>query len=298
MIEYSQTASYTIDGPEGKIHGFMDVKPENLDEKTVKSFGAEWEKFSRFSASEINAIGNEYFDIVPESAYGKDKVALDMGCGSGRWSLYAAQKFGFVEAIDPSGAVLVAQQNCKQKAVRISQAGADNIPFPNNAFDFVFSLGVLHHIPDTNAALQRCVEKLKQNGYCLIYLYYDLDNRGTIYKLIFSLVNALRKIIYRLPEGLKKGVSELIAAFIYLPLVLFSALLKSIGIPFWKKIPLSYYVGKSYFVIRNDALDRFGTPLEQRFSKEDIREMMKNAGLVNIQFSENQPYWHAIGKKA
>jgi hypothetical protein len=63
------------------------------------------------------------------------------------------------------------------------------------------------------------------------------------------------------------------------------------------KIPLSYYGNKSFNVIRNDALDRFGTPLEQRFSKVQIESMMQKAGLTDIKFSNNQPYWHVIGRK-
>jgi hypothetical protein len=63
------------------------------------------------------------------------------------------------------------------------------------------------------------------------------------------------------------------------------------------KIPLSYYSNKSLNVIRNDALDRFGTPLEQRFSKKQIIQMMENSGLHDITFSNNEPYWHVVGRK-
>ncbi len=66
---------------------------------------------------------------------------------------------------------------------------------------------------------------------------------------------------------------------------------------FYKKIPLSYYSDKSFNNIRNDALDRFGTPLEQRFSKLQITKMMSEAGLSNIKFSDREPYWHAVGQK-
>jgi hypothetical protein len=50
-------------------------------------------------------------------------------------------------------------------------------------------------------------------------------------------------------------------------------------------------------VIRNDSLDRFGTPLEQRFSRKQIKIMMEKAGLHDVVFSEKIPYWHAIGLK-
>jgi hypothetical protein len=47
--------------------------------------------------------------------------------------------------------------------------------------------------------------------------------------------------------------------------------------------------------MRNDALDRFGTRLEQRFTQEEIREMMVKAGLRDISFRDNAPYWVALG---
>jgi hypothetical protein len=49
--------------------------------------------------------------------------------------------------------------------------------------------------------------------------------------------------------------------------------------------------------MRNDALDRFGTPLEKRFTKTEIEAMLKQCGLTKIQFSNNQPYWHVIAQR-
>jgi hypothetical protein len=50
--------------------------------------------------------------------------------------------------------------------------------------------------------------------------------------------------------------------------------------------------------MRTDALDRFGTRLEQRFTKAEIESMMRRAGLQNIEFSAGTPYWCAVGTKA
>jgi hypothetical protein len=50
--------------------------------------------------------------------------------------------------------------------------------------------------------------------------------------------------------------------------------------------------------MRTDALDRFGTRLEQRFSRAEIERMMTNAGLSGINFSEREPFWVAVGRKA
>ena len=102
-----------------------------------------------------------------------------------------------------------------------------------------------------------------------------------------------------MPHGLKKGVCELIAFFVYLPFVGVVKLLQFfMGKQKWiNKIPLSYYSDKSLNIIRNDALDRFGTPLEQRFSKVEITEMLRNAGINQCTFSDNAPYWHVLGRK-
>ena len=62
-------------------------------------------------------------------------------------------------------------------------------------------------------------------------------------------------------------------------------------------MPLSAYYNKPFFVIRNDSLDRFGTRLEQRFSEDEIRQMMMKSGLGEIIVSQGVPLYHAIGKK-
>ena len=49
--------------------------------------------------------------------------------------------------------------------------------------------------------------------------------------------------------------------------------------------------------MRTDALDRFGTRLEQRFTRDEIKQMMHNAGLENIKFSDSKPFWVAVGFK-
>ena len=281
------------------ISDFSNNDENNLDQTTVYSFGNEWNKFNSFSEEDINTAGKQYFDLVKEEMVGKDKIALDLGCGSGRWSKYISSRIGFIEAIDPSDSVYAAAGLLKECSnIRISKASSSNIPFADESFDFILSLGVLHHIPDTLKAMQDAAKKLKKNGYFLIYLYYDLDNRGFFFRFIFNLSTHLRKQISKLSPSWKNFTCDLIAVLVYLPLVLLSKFVSIFAKEQYKKLPLSYYVDKSFQIIRNDALDRFGTPLEQRFTREKIKEMMQKSGLSNIIFSEQAPYWHAIGTKA
>lgn len=298
MIKYTRQPVQTLYGFGNPIFCF-NIQNVNIDEKTISSFGEEWNKFNSFSKKEINDIGKQYFDILP-SQINQDSLVLDVGCGSGRWSKYLSSSVKWVEAVDPSSAVFAAAKLLSENSnVRVSQASADDLPFEDETFDLVMSVGVLHHIPNTQQALADITAKVKKDGYVYVYLYYALDNRGRLFKTVFQLTNLMRLLISKLPHALKKIVCEGIAFFIYLPLIGMSYLARSLykESSFWKKIPLSFYLGTSLRIIRNDALDRFGTPLEQRFSKNQIINMMKNVGLTDIVISENTPYWHAIGKK-
>ena len=273
-------------------------KDENMDPETVQSFGDEWLQFNKFSDEEIRVVGSQYFDIVPESIYA-GKYVLDVGCGTGRWSKFLNNKANAIEAIDPSEAVVSAASLLQNNDnVRISQASAGDIPFPDNTFDFALSLGVLHHIPDTQRAMQKCVDKLKPGGHFLVYLYYSFDNRGVFYKSLFHLSSLVRHVVSSFPSPLKRFVCDLLAFSLYLPFIAIGKTVDMMGFGEWTKyIPLSYYMGKSMNIIRNDARDRFGTPLEKRFSRDEIYQMMSDCGLTDIVFSEKMPCWHALGKK-
>lgn len=301
FIDYNQSPTKEIKAFNNvKIQSFVSDNDQNLDQETVESFGEEWLKFNNFTPEEINVAGKQYFDIVNDQLLNKSTTVLDLGCGSGRWTKFIAKKVKIVEAVDPSSAIYSATKlNQNEPNVRVTQASVSNIPFEDNTFDFVVCLGVLHHIPDTQQALIDVVKKLKKGGTILLYLYYSLDNRGLFYKLLFKSSTIFRLIISKMPHALKKMFCDLIAVFVYFPMVL---LTKGLSLLFgkkkWiKKIPLSYYSDKSFNIIRNDALDRFGTPLEQRFSREQITTMMQQAGLTGLTFSENEPYWHMLGTK-
>ena len=301
MMKFNQEPRQYISSKK-PIADFIDIESEgNIDKNTVESFGDEWTKFSSFDTAEIERMGNEYFDLLHTTTVNENSVVLDVGCGTGRWSYYLSPKVKFIEAIDPSEAVLAAAQlTGTRQNIRITKAGVDNIPFDDNSFDFIFSLGVLHHIPDTQGAIKKIYRKIKPKGYFLVYLYYNLDNRGSIYRAIFTLSNGVRKVISRMPKVMKQILAEIISFTVYVPFVLLARLCKGLfpKRELYKKIPLSYYHNKSLTIIRNDSLDRFGTPLEKRFSRIEIESMLKAAGFTDVVFSEKTPFWHCVARKA
>ena len=298
MLQYSRPEDNILEQGGVEVSSFLGSENAHFDPDTVRSFGDEWDKFDQFTEEEIKNAGDQYFDIVPPGLLNHKTQALDLGCGSGRWTRYLAPKVGSVEAIDPNYAISkVAELNADLKNVRFTQAGVGDIPFYDQSFDLIMCLGVLHHVPDTAAAVQAASSKLRSGGHFLLYLYYALDGRGPLYKALFNCSTVLRRVISKMPGGIKRFICDLIAIFIYMPFVVMARILKGIGMKVYKKIPLSYYSDKSFNIIRNDALDRFGTPLEQRFSKVEITKMMNEAGVVDLIFSDNEPFWHVLGTK-
>jgi SAM-dependent methyltransferase len=298
MIPYNQSSISSVQVGKTRIDAF--ASEDNIDIDTVESFGAEWSAFHTFNEDEIYNAGDNYFDIIPTNILNKTTNALDVGCGTGRWSYYLADKVGFIECIDPSKAVIAASNLLRNKNnIRISKASVDNIPFADATFDLVFSLGVLHHVPDTKKAIGKCVDKLKPNGHILLYLYYNLENRGLFFKTLFYLSNSIRWIVSKFPGFIKIFVCNLLAIFFYMPFVWLSRILIQLKISskVVSRIPLSWYADKSFHIIRNDSLDRFGTPLEQRFSKQQIADMLVSAGCTNIVFADNAPFWRVIAQR-
>lgn len=218
-----------------------------------------------------------------------------MGCGSGRQAKLVAPNVRTLHCIDPSSAIDIAKRNLADlKNCLFHQTSVDSIPLPDGSMDFGYSLGVLHHVTDTQSALSSCVKKLKFGAPFLLYLYYAFDNRPFWFRIVWKISDVARIGICRLPFAGRYFVSQLIAGIIYLPLAKVSYFFETLGLNV-KNIPLSSYRHHSFYTMRTDALDRFGTRLEHRFTKQEIKKMMENAGLKEVSFSNQEPYWCAVG---
>lgn len=184
--------------------------------RTKESFGFEWAEFSRFGW-EGNEIEDEEGQVLDYKSHAQEKLmshtlstferksmfnkndlngklVLDAGCGNGRYS-YAAYKYGAkVIAIDLSKSVEAAFENTKGiNNISVVQADLFNLPFRENTFDVIFSIGVLHHTPSAKKSFLSLVKTLKSGGSTSIHLYH----KGNIlWELNDSLI---RKITTKLP---------------------------------------------------------------------------------------------------
>jgi SAM-dependent methyltransferase len=277
----------------------IEVRPQqvasesNVDAKTVQGFGDEWSTFTnaRMADAEREELFNGYFSLIDWKR--RPKYAMDFGCGSGRWSVLVAPLVDELVAVDASAAALkVAQSNIRAGNVTFHQATPDTLPFPDRRFDLIFSLGVLHHVPDTAGAIRSLSQKLSSGGTMLLYLYYAFDNRPAWFRALWKASDVARRVICRLPFPVRYGVSQIIALTVYLPLARIARYL-----PVPDSWPLRLYSERSFYVMRTDALDRFGTRLEQRFTRTQITGMLESCGLCDVRFSDEGPPWVCTARK-
>lgn len=273
---------------------------QNIDKTTVDSFGDEWSHYDQtdMKSEEALKIFNGYFGIFPWSKLPDNATGFDMGVGSGRWAKLVALKVNKLNCIDASEKALNIAKNNLADDMNVSfyHGTANQKMLEDNSQDFGYSLGVLHHIPDTQLALQGCVDMLKPGAPFLLYLYYRFDNRPLWFKLLWRLSEIPRFIISACPNKIKPILTDILALTVYWPLARGSKVLEKLGLKV-DAIPLSFYRNSSFYTMRTDSRDRFGTPLEQRFTRDEIKTMMENTGLENISFSDEEPYWVSLGYK-
>lgn len=278
----------------------FDMQKANLDPHTVEGFGDEWSRFTqdRLDPTIRAQIFADYFGVFPLDTLPIDSVGADVGCGSGRWAQVIAPRVGHLYLIDASpDALAVAQKNLAAVPnVSFLNASVDALPIGDASLDFAYSLGVLHHVPDTAAAIRAVASKLKRGAPFLVYLYYAFDNRGLAYRTLWRISDGIRRLVSHLRHTPRYWVSQMFAMLVYWPLARAALVLDRLGVlpDGW---PLAYYRDKPFYVLRTDALDRFGTRLEQRFSRYEIHSMLADAGFVDIRFSDRAPFWCAVGIK-
>jgi ubiquinone/menaquinone biosynthesis C-methylase UbiE len=275
-----------------------DRRLTNADEDTVRGFGDEWTRFDHSSVDEASLahVFEEYFSEFPWATLPSHAEGADLGCGSGRWARFVAPRCGRLHCVDASlDALAVARGNLARFSnCQFVHASVSDLPFADRSLDFAYSLGVLHHVPDTAAALRHAVGKLKPGAPFLVYLYYAFDNRSRGFRAVWRVSDVARRVVSRLPMRPRALVADVLAGTVYLPLALTARALETFDVEV-NSLPLSYYRDKSFYMMRNDSLDRFGTRLEQRFTRAQITELLASAGLRDIRFRDAAPFWCAVG---
>ena len=143
------------------------------------SFGFQWNTFRQTQLDNEASCRSEN-DFRRRTGFEpqdlKGKLVLDVGCGMGRFTEVATRWGAHVVGIDLSLAAEVADENLRDRQAVFFQADVFKLPFAPESFDYIYSLGVLHHTPDCKAAFQVLPRLLKPGGRIAIWLYSKYNN--------------------------------------------------------------------------------------------------------------------------
>lgn len=238
----------------------------------------------------------EHFALFPWSSLPDEAIGFELGCGDGLWASLVAQWAGRLHCIESRpGLVERARDNLHDaKNCEIHAVGFDALPLDEASMDFGYSIATLQQIPDPGGALRQAVGKLKPGAPMMVYLIYALDNRPAWFRAIWQLSDILRRTVAGQPEPVRRKLTDAIAFGVYLPLARAAARVERLGLSV-ERIPLSPYRGSTIETMREAAWERFANASEQRFTRDEIRSLMRAAGLERISFLEEPPFWTALG---
>ncbi|MBU0460737.1 MAG: methyltransferase domain-containing protein [Nanoarchaeota archaeon] len=264
---------------------------------TTKRFSYEWKKFSHLHQE----YEKQFLDWVkvPKEFF-QNKIILDAGCGKGRHSNYAAQ-YGAkqVIGIDLGESIEVAYQNNKEKNnADFIQADIYNLPFKEETFDYAYSIGVLHHLPNPEQGFSKIVPKIKKNGHFSIWVYGKEGNG------LLKVMDPIRKyFISKLPLRIVDAMSLAIILPLYPIFKIYKIINQSKNFNLISKIlpqnHFFYYLSKLNLRICHCILfDQLLAPTAFYHTKKDIHSWFVNAGFNEFKITpRNNNSWRGFGEK-
>ncbi len=268
------------------LRGAQDGDPGEraVKQQTAESFAYEWERFGALRAEWAKNF-RDYLRPLGEDWFAGKRV-LDVGTGSGRHSARAAELGAHVVAVDLGDSIDVARANLPEDVLTV-QADAEDLPLAEGAFDLVMSIGVLHHLPDTERALRSLVKYVRPGGHLHVYLYWWPETGW--HRPVLRGVERLRRVTVRLPHPMLHALCYPLAAALFAGAVMPYRHLRNRpkGRPLVERLPLKTYADYPFGVCVNDQFDRLSAPLERRFEAAEVREMLERAGLAGVQVLPN-----------
>jgi len=263
----------------------------DLQSQTIAAFGRQWVKYQDNSG--FYGSGELFEDIFapllrPEEIHGC-RVA-EIGSGSGRIvRMLLAAGAGHVLAIEPSEAFTVLTQNvcdCQDRVTCLRCTG-ENIP-DTNELDYVFSIGVLHHIPEPNPVVRAARQALRPGGRLAIWLY-GREGNG----LYLTLLHALRLVTTHLPHSSLAALVWLL----YGPLACYILACRILPLPLHGY--MTEVIGKMSPEKRRLVIyDQLNPAYAKYYTRAEALELIRRAGFVDVQIHHRHGYsWTVLGTK-
>lgn len=282
------------------IEGVPRMLPKELAKemiKTAKGFGYEWKEFSEIH-QEYESQFLDWIHPVKKEFF-KNKLVLDAGCGTGRHA-YFAEKYGAtVIGIDLSEAVDVAYKNTKNlKNTHIVQADIYNLPFSEEYFDYVYSIGVLHHLPRPQDGFNALVKHTSKKGAISAWVYGRENNT------LLKIADPIRKFLFsHLPLQVNYLLAHIFVISMFPVMKTYNFIDRSTRNEKLKKMLPQFnflvYLSKLNFkIVHSIIFDQILAPIANYYTKEEFEKWFKDAKLKNIVISwRNKNSWRGFAEK-
>ncbi len=249
--------------------------------RTQRSFGYQWTRFGELRP-EFEQQFLWFISPPITKEFFAGKTGLDAGCGFGRHMYWAAQWGAEVIGVDLSAAVDRAFENTRHlDRAHVVQGDIYNLPFGERTFDFAYSLGVLHHLPDTAAGVGSVGRHVRPSGKVIVWLYAGGRNKW------FARVEPLRRWVSKLPLSMLYWLCFGIAIVGYAAVILPYRWLSRTGAAsrVLSRAPshLKYYSAYPFRVYHADWVDRLSAPLRFYYTPAEARDLLQNQGLVSVE---------------
>ncbi len=238
----------------------------------TRSFSFEWSLHRRTQldsseANESERALREKTGLDPPDV--KEKMVLDVGCGTGRFAEVISRWGGHVVAFDLSYAVEAAQENLRgRKNVLVVQADVFRMPFPAQSFDLIYSLGVLHHTPDCERAFRRLPSLLKPGGTIAVWLYEPP-------RPWHEVADFYRRFTTRMPPAALYALCHMAVPLYYLLRIPF------LGRALRQLAPISMHPRASWRIL--DTFDWYSPRYQSKHTYPEVYRWFASEGLTEIQ---------------
>ena len=246
------------------------------------SFGFQWQIHARtqLDTAESNRSERAFIrrtGFRPEDLAGK--LVLDVGCGMGRFADVATRWGAHVVGVDLSLAAEVAARNLAERNATILQADVFRLPFAPESFDFIYSIGVLHHTPDCERAFKVLPALLKPGGRIAIWLY-------SRYNAWYKMSDIYRKVTRRLPPrvlyALCYGVVPLYGIHRVLKKITLVGRPASSALAYM--IPMAFHRERRWRIL--DTFDWYSPWYQSKHTYEEVFRWFESCGLENLRVIE------------